>query len=587
MDPKKISRRELLKMSALAAAGLVITACQSGKGTAVVEDTPVVEKATAVPEPTEVPANTNILGKEYPTDALPQEEQILVGLGGTPKAMDRFVSMYQGADFAGSLSLVRFDNDYNVLPCAAESWEISDDGLKWTFHLVKGIMWTDGNPLTADDFVASFQYGALPDHGWDFAWYYNNIKNWKEATAGDVGVEEIGVRKIDDYTLEFETTSPAPFLPGQLLWSAVMNKAAMEEHGEYYNNDPATSVSCGAFKLTKYEKDVELVYELNEKYTGPAELIPYYTMIKNYQPPAIDNLTAYQSTDVTTIGLGADLARVAEADPELSKQLHWSYGDFRCFFISFNFESPFDDPRVRLAIAKSFDRDVLVEAAAGHSGAAAYTFLGTGFPGSHADDPEARAIQAYDPDEARQLLADAGYPGGEGFPKLEIPIRPGVAALTILAQGIAEELKKQLNIEAEIVNWETKIFIEETRRARSVSMYMDGYGMDYLDQSNMLGIFMSDSLTNWNDPEYDALIEKASVYLGDKSERDALFWDAEERLLKEAGIIPLYTIRAASLVKPNVAGKGIEPDKAGTAAPHWPTSYPLGIWTHTTYLKKT
>ena len=586
MSHRKISRREMLRMSAAAAAGLLISACQPKTEPVVDEDLPVAEKATALPAPTDVPANTNILGKVYPADALPAEEQVLTTFGGTPWAMDRFVSMYQGTDFAGALSLVRFNDEYDVLPCAAESWEISDDGLKWTFHLVKGVMWTDGQPLTADDFVASFQYGASPDHAWDFAWYYNNIKNWKEATAGEVGVEDIGVRTIDDYTLEFETVSPAPFLPGQLLWSAVMNKAALEKHGEFYNNDPATSVSCSPYKLVKYEKDVEAVFEMNEKYTGPAELVPYYTKIRSYIPPAIDNLTAYQSSEATQIGLEADLARVAEEDSELSKQLYWTYGDFRCFFISFNFEAPFDDPRVRMAIAKSFQRDILVPAAAGNAGVATYTFLGSGFPGSHADTAEGKAIQSYDPDAARQLLVDAGYPNGEGIPKLEIPVRPGVAALSILAQGIAEELGTQLGIEAEVVNWETKIFIDETRAQRSVPMYMDGYGMDYLDQSNMLGIFASDALINWNDAQYDDLFNEAAPFLGDATERDKLFWDAEKRLLEEAAIIPLYTIRLPSLVKPNVAGAGMEPDKAGNAGPHWPSSYPLGEFSLTTYLTK-
>jgi ABC-type transport system substrate-binding protein len=586
MSSKKISRRELLKMSAAAAAGLLLTACQPKKVDPVEDDMPVGDDPTAVPAATDVPVNANILGKVYPADALPAEEQILTTFGGTMRTMDRFVSMYQGADFAGSLSLVRFNDEYDVLPCAAESWEISDDGTKWTFHLVKGIMWTDGQPLTADDFVASFQYGALPEHAWDFAWYYNNILNWKEATAGEVGVEELGVRAIDDYTLEFETTSPAPFLPGQLLWSAVLNKAALEAHGEYYNNDPATTVSCSPYKLVTYEKDVEVVYEMNPDYTGPAELIPYYTKIRSYQPPAIDNLTAYQSSEVTTIGLEADLARVAEEDPELSEQLYWTYGDFRCFFISFNFEAPFDDPRVRMAIAKSFNRDILVPAAAGNAGVGTYTFLGSGFPGSHADTPEGQAIQSYDPEAARQLLVDAGYPNGEGLPKLEIPVRPGVAALSILAQGIAEELGTELGIEAEIVNWETKVFIDETRATRSVPMYMDGYGMDYLDQSNMLGIFITDALINWNDAQYDDLISEAGPFLGAKAERDELFWAAEKRLLEEAGIIPLYTIRSPSLVKPNVAGAGMEPDKAGSAGPHWPTSYPLGAFSITTYLTK-
>ncbi len=292
-----------------------------------------VVTATPVPPP---PAESmvNLLGKELPADAAPLSEQVMSIFGGTPYTQDRFISMYRSSGFTSpfSLGLVRFDKDYNVLPCAAENWTMSEDGTRWTFYLYKGIMWSDGKELTADDYVFSFRYGADPAHAWDFAWYYSNIKNWAAATAGAVGVEEIGVKKIDDHTLEFEATEAAPYLPSQLIWSVPLSKAAFEAHGELYNNAVETHCTCSPLKLTSWEKDVEFTFELNEKYTGPAELIPYYTKFRSYVPAAIDALTAYQTSDVRWMRSDSTTGRVAEADPELSQQLYWMYGDFRTYF---------------------------------------------------------------------------------------------------------------------------------------------------------------------------------------------------------------------------------------------------------------
>ncbi|MCS6826311.1 MAG: ABC transporter substrate-binding protein, partial [Caldilinea sp.] len=150
----------------------------------------------------------NALGKEMPPDAAPLDQQVLVyPYSGwrTFTTIDFFQAVYERADALTDLlsdSLVRLDKNFQVNPGAATEWSVDESGLVWTFKLDPNLMWNDGTPVTADDYVATFRYGADPTHAWDFSWYYQGvIKNWTQAVNGEVPVEEIGVRAVDAHTL--------------------------------------------------------------------------------------------------------------------------------------------------------------------------------------------------------------------------------------------------------------------------------------------------------------------------------------------------------------------------------------------------
>jgi ABC-type transport system substrate-binding protein len=222
----------------------------------------------------------NALGKEMPADAAPLDQQVFVlHYNGwqTFTTVDFFEAVYQRAGALSDLmsdSLVRLDKNFKPNPGAATEWSSDESGLVWTFKLDPNLMWNDGTPVTADDYVATFQYGADPAHAWDFSWYYSGIiKNWTQSVAGEVPVTDIGVKALDANTLEFTTEMPAPFLPAMLVYSAPLQKAALEAHGGLYNSDPATSVSAGPYKLTEWTKDQRVVYEINPDYKGTN--IPY------------------------------------------------------------------------------------------------------------------------------------------------------------------------------------------------------------------------------------------------------------------------------------------------------------------------
>jgi ABC-type transport system substrate-binding protein len=160
-----------------------------------------------------------------PDDAAPADQQVLVmpndlELDKTP---DFYESVYERLSEAIydilSEPLVRLNRDFEIIPAGALEWNANEDGTVWTFKLDPDLMWSDGNPVTAKDWVATFRYGADPAHAWDFTWYFQGIlKGWDEAIAGDIPLEELGVRQgADEHELIMETQVPAPYLPAMLL----------------------------------------------------------------------------------------------------------------------------------------------------------------------------------------------------------------------------------------------------------------------------------------------------------------------------------------------------------------------------------
>ena len=186
--------------------------------------------APAAEEGEAVAGNVTLFGDELPADAKPYDEQVYRIPGDNTfnaTTFDFFTAVYQrycdGDHFSNTFGdpLVELDKDFNLVPAAAESWDVSEDGRTWTFKLMPGQMWSDGTPLTAYDYEATFRLGASPEHAWDFAWFHSflgpgGIKNWTEVVAGELPPEELGFRAVDDLTLEVESVEPFPPLPGTM-----------------------------------------------------------------------------------------------------------------------------------------------------------------------------------------------------------------------------------------------------------------------------------------------------------------------------------------------------------------------------------
>ena len=315
--------------------------------------------------------NVDVYGRPLPEDAAPYEMQVWQVITNAAQVQTTFSaveSVYQRIDGADlfSDSLVNLDENLQLIPAAAESWEVSEDGLTWSFHLRPGQMWSDGTPLTANDWVASFRYMVKPEHAYDFVWMWNGvIEGWDQAAAGEIPPEEIGMTAVDDNTLAVTTQTPIGFLPATLFFWPPLQAAALEQYGSgNYQLDPATSVSSGPFKLKEFVAGDHLVLEANPTYTGFRQ--PYLREIRaQFGDKLNTSFLAFQNHDIDTVAYDAmspaDLELV-NADPIMSQNYLPNMGDFRTDYLLFDtYTPPFDNLDVRQALAKALAREAIVE----------------------------------------------------------------------------------------------------------------------------------------------------------------------------------------------------------------------------------
>ncbi len=532
-------------------------------------------------------AMMTVFGEELPADAVPYDEQVYYGAcsnTANQTTFDFMVAVYQrfcAGDSSFSLSLVDLDKDFNVIPMAADSWESSEDGLTWTFHLRPGMVWSDGTAVTANDWVATYRYAADPEHAWDFAWFYAGvIKNWDEAIAGEVPLEELGVTAVDDLTLQITTYNPFPPLPGMMHFAWPLQAKALAEHGPFYNNDPATSVSMGRFKLVEMEPGKRIVLEANETYTGP---VPPRLKRKEfiYMDPSTF-YAAFQNDEVYEVGYEnltpADFDLVM-ADPVLSANYLRHFGDFRTDYLLFDtFTEPFNDLNARKAFAHAVDRENIIKNVYGEIKAMpAYAMLMPGFPSSDTEGV-LKEYQNYDCDMAKQYLTDAGYASGADFPAQELWLRNEAPALQAVFQAVAASIADCLGISVQVSNKDYKVYMDALNaKPTQLTLGAVSYGMDFLDPTNMLGIWVSTGRHSWNNPEFDQLIKDATPLVGDPAKRDQMFRDAERILVDDVGGIFIDHRWQGTLYKPFLQGEGFRtPDANGITAYHWGNDWVSG-----------
>jgi ABC-type transport system substrate-binding protein len=208
-----------------------------------------------------------------------------------------------------------------------------------------------------------------------------------------------------------------------------------------------------------------------------------------------------------------------------------------------------------------------------------------GFPASNSDG--LKDIQSYDPAMAKQLLSDAGFPNGQGFPALTLWLRDEAEVRQAMAQAIAASIKQNLGINVEVSNKDTKTFTDAMNaKPPQIQFGMVSYGFDFLDPSNMLGVFLGSGRHNWKNAQYDMLVKQAASYTGDQATRTKMFQDAEKILVQDVGGVFIDHRTVADLYKPYLKGSDLEPDKNGVAAWHWPGYGNESTMVSTVYISK-
>jgi peptide/nickel transport system substrate-binding protein/oligopeptide transport system substrate-binding protein len=352
-----------------------------------------------------------------------------------------------------------------------------------------------------------------------------------------------------------------------------MQKNALETHGPYYNNDPATSVSSGPFILESLEPGNQVVLAANPSYKG--DLKPRLSKIIYTYMNVATGFAAFQNDEVHRLAYEwltpADFELVLN-DPVLSENYLRHYGDFRTDYLLFDtYNPPFDDLNVRKAFAHAVDRDAIVTNVYGEIKAMpAHAMLMPGYPASDTEGVLAE-YQAFDCDAAKQYLADAGFPEGEGFPPQELWLRGEAPAMQAVFQAVAASISDCLGIEIEVSNKDGKVYMDSLNAdPTTLTFGAVSYGMDFLDPSNLLGIWVSTGRHSWKNEEFDRLVAEASSMVGDPEAREQMFRDAEQILVDDVGGVFIAHRWHGDLVKPYLKGESFrEPDAQGIAAFHW------------------
>jgi len=511
-----------------------------------------------------------------PADAAPAAKQTyqLGGDIGFAKALDFYETVYaraQGASDLFSEPLVRVNKDYSVIPASAESWSGSADGMTWTFKIRDGLMWTDGNKVTAADWVKTFQYGADPAHAWDFTWYFDGVmKGWHDVIGGKIPPTQLGVAVgANPLELIIQTEVPAPYLPAMLLYSAPLSKAALEKSGPLYNTKVETSVSSGPFILQEWQKDQQVTIVKNDKYMGLLDVPVQKLVLKLANSDSFFQM--YQNSEIDYMaGAPPAALTIMQNDETTKKEIFSGVADFPTWYIFFDVTiAPWTDLKVRQAWSHAIDRDTLATAVLGPNGSPAYSWLAPGFPGSQKD--ALKDIQAFDPAKAKQLLSDAGFPDGKNFPKQQLWLRAPTPLDKAVAGALAAMIKQNLNIDVELLDKDQPGFTTAlTAKPTQIPLGYVRYGMDYLDPSNMLSVWRSGGRHSWVNPEFDKELKDASAFLGDPAERIKMFQAAEKILVEDVPAVFVYHGREVQFIKPWLLGDFIKPDSNGITAVHWP-----------------
>ena len=511
-----------------------------------------------------------------PADAAPPEKQVIIFPAdvGTAKVLDFYEQVYQRPFVADLFSepLVRLNREFEIIPGMAESWEGSEDGMTWTFKLRQGLTWTDGNPLTAADWVATFQYAANPEHAWDFTWFFQGVlKGWDDAIAGKAGVDTVGVAPgANPNELVITTVVPAPYIPAMMLYSLPLSAAALAEHGSgLYNSDPATAVSCGPYVLSEWTPQQQIVYTKNPNYTGTMNVMVEKVINRLATPDTY--FTMYQNNEVDYLEEPDPAAlTLMMGDETTAKEVHSGVGDFPTWYIFFDVtKAPFDNKMVRQAWSHAIDRDTLKSQVLGPSGTQAYSWLAPGFPASQRE--ALQDIQKFDPAMAKDLLSQAGFPDGKDFPKQKMWLRAPSPLDKTVAGALAAMLKENLNIEVELEEHDSAGFTTALNaKPTQILLGWVRYGMDYLDPSNMLSVWKSGGRHSWSNPDFDAKLKEASEYLGAPEDRIKLFQEAERILVEDVPAVFVYHGTRVQFIKPWLKGDFLTPDKNGISALHWP-----------------
>jgi oligopeptide transport system substrate-binding protein len=489
-------------------------------------------------------------------------EQILhVGLGAELQSLDPQRGQdVQGADVMRDLfeGLTSESESGEVIPGVAESWDFSPDTLTYTFHLRHNARWSNGDAVTAEDFAYSLRRALDPKTLSRYTFILSPIVNADAIAAGKLPTSELGVRALDDYTLEIRLAHPTPYFLSLLAHETAnpVNRANVEQFGAQFTR-PGNLVGNGAYRLAEWTMQSHLKLVRNPYYWDDA-----HTTLNEVWFHVTEDLDAELKRfragelDWTYKVPGKQLPWIRENMPDELKIAPYLGSYYYAFNVT---RPPFkDNPKLRRALALAIDRDIITKEVLGFGEIPAFGWVPPVIHYTPQSMPEASWTQEAREAEAKRLYAEAGY-------SPEHPLKTELMYNTEedhrrIAVAIASMWQRVLGVETSITNQEWKVFIDTREQKIDTQVVRDGWIGDYNDAYTFAELLRSNSQmddSGYKDKDYDALLDRAQRQNSIK-ERAALLEEAERKVLTDMPILPIYFYASKHMVRPWV--KGWEPN---------------------------
>jgi oligopeptide transport system substrate-binding protein len=500
------------------------------------------------------------------------EQKIVYNLGADPKTIDpQLNSAVDGSTVIHNAfeGLMREDENAKIIPGTAEKYEISDDGTVYTFHLRDNAKWSDGKPVVAGDFVYAWNRALNPEVAAEYAYQLFYIKNgaayYNQEKIGDkvATAEDVGVKAIDDKTLEVTLESPVSYFLSLAAFPTYfpVRQDIIEQNKEKWALKPDTYVSNGPFKMSQWKEKESITFVKNENYWD-AENVKLKTLEVRLIDDQITYLNAFKSGEIDVI----ESPPQAEIPTLLDEGTAKIYPYLGTYFYVINVSDKAKDvdpkaaealsnPKFRKALALSIDKQLIVDKVTqgGQVPSSSYVPLGI------LDSAEKEFKKDYlpptgDVEKAKKLLAEAGYPNGEGAPTITLTFNTNEGHQNI-AQAVQDMWKTNLGISVELKNEEWAVF-QDTRNNFQYSIARHGWIADYNDPMTFLDMWTTGNGQNnagYSNKEYDKLIASAKLEL-DATKRTEMLRKAEDILMEELPILPIYSYTNVLCIDGNVKG---------------------------------
>jgi len=522
--------------------------------------------ATKPPAPTPVPPTPTPAGPK-----LAKEQVIRLPMSRLTGSIDPSLTFGQGSEWVPNLfdALTRIDpTTGKVLPLAAEKWEVSADGNTWTFTLKQGMTWSDGKPVTARDFVYAALRRLDPKNKAPLASDLFMLRGAQPYNAGEVtDPATVGVKAVDERTVQYTLVCPRADFPRVVAAGEgflPLPQWAIEKHGDKWM-EPGNIVVNGPYTISVHKPDQVIELTRNEAYKGKKPTIEkaIYVLFEKYKQ---QSLLAFEAGDVDIAWIpGTDLERVTK-DAKLSKMLVEFPVAHTANLIFDTSNKPFDDVRVRRAFSLAVDREKLNNIVLKKQFAPAYTAV----PELVEGYAPSLALK-YDPEEAKKLLAEAGYPGGKGMREIELTARPTEEIRPIL-EAVQAMWQETLGVKVKVNLMEEKAFRAWFANIKEKKEHYDIQGTRSFtinsasgsDWFNVIFHPKADYYTSrWENAAFADLIDKAQCEK-DATQRAKMYQEAEAMLLADMPVIPLYHTVARWVIPPYIKGIVLPIEAGGT-----------------------